>query len=168
VGPGSLCTTRIETGCGVPQITALIDVVEMREEFGHFEHRGIISDGGIKNAGDCVKALALSDMVMIGNLFASTDEAPGEVDATGCFKRYVGSSTHKTSHVEGVKAWVKMTGPYKDTFKRLIDGITSGCSYNGVYSPHGLQYNPHFIKITAAGMAESYPHGVQIEPDRTK
>ena len=106
VGPGSLCTTRIETGCGVPQLTALMDISEMRNEY--FRYHGIITDGGIRSAGDCVKALCFAEMVMIGNLFAGCNEAPGFTG--GEYKIYRGSSTHKTSHVEGVRARV-VRGP---------------------------------------------------------
>lgn len=152
IGAGSLCTTRIETGCGVPQIGALLDVAERR---ANYSGKGwVISDGGIKNAGDCVKALALSDMVMCGRLFAGCDETRTVM--------YVGSSTHKTSHVEGVRAMVKPQGPYRKALRRTLEGLRSGCSYQGCALVGQLQENPQFVKITAAGLRESYPHDVQV------
>jgi IMP dehydrogenase len=161
VGPGSLCTTRIETGCGVPQLTAVMDVTEMRNEF--FPFRGVIADGGIKNAGDCVKALCFADMVMIGNLFAGTDEAPGFEG--GNYKSYNGSSTHKTNHVEGVRARVKKRGPFDEVLRKLLEGIRSGCSYQGSENLHELKQNPQLVRITSAGLTESYPHDVEIVRD---
>jgi IMP dehydrogenase len=163
IGPGSLCTTRIETGCGVPQLTAIMDVAEIRETF--FPNCGIIADGGIKNAGDCVKALCFADMVMIGNLFAGTDEAPSAVnDGNNLYKIYRGSSTHKTSHVEGVQARVSRTGSYAKILNRLLEGIRSGCSYQGARTLGQLKEDPRLIRITSAGLRESYPHDVVVVP----
>jgi IMP dehydrogenase len=167
VGPGSLCTTRIETGCGVPQLTAIMDVAEVREEY--FPCNGIIADGGIKNAGDCVKALCFADMVMVGNLFAGTNESPGARLARleeSTQKRYRGSSTHKTSHVEGVQAWVKASGPFDDVLYRLLEGIRSGCSYQGSENLEQLKEGPELIRITSAGLRESYPHDVHVIPEK--
>jgi IMP dehydrogenase len=158
IGPGSLCTTRIETGCGVPQLTALMDVAELRE--GFFPGNGIIADGGIKNGGDCVKALCFADMVMVGNLFAGCDEAAGF--AGGGYRIYRGSSTHKTSHVEGVRARVPKAGPYAKVLNRLLEGIRSGCSYQNATNLWKLREDPQLIRITSAGLRESYPHDVEI------
>jgi len=154
VGPGSLCTTRIQTGCGVPQISALLDVAEQRSLYSGRADTWVISDGGIKHAGDVVKALALSDMVMCGRLFAGCDE-------TGT-TRYEGSSTYKTSHVEGVVATVDAQGPYRTVLNRVLEGVRSGCSYQGCGLVDQLQEAPHFVKITAAGLRESHPHDVQV------
>lgn len=161
VGPGSLCTTRIETGCGVPQLTAIMDVAEMRESF--FPEKGIIADGGIKNAGDCVKALCFADMVMVGRLFAGCDETSGFEG--GNYKIYNGSSTHKTSHVEGVRAKVNKVGTYAKVLNRLLEGIRSGCSYQGAFDLDQLKDSPRLIRITSAGLQESYPHDVVIVSD---
>lgn len=111
IGPGSLCTTRIETGNGVPQLTALMEIFELRKT--SYKKFKIVADGGIKNSGDIVKALCFSDAVMMGNVFAGTDEAPGKIISVQGkpFKEYVGSSTHKASHVEGVTALVPYKGP---------------------------------------------------------
>ncbi len=167
IGPGSLCTTRIETGCGVPQLTALMDVADVRDMY--FPDKSIIADGGIKNAGDCVKALCFADMVMIGNLFAGCDEAPGETlrkvsDGSSFtdYKLYRGSSTHKVSHVEGVQARVPKSGPYRKILERLLEGIRSGCSYQNAPTLDKLREDPQLIRITSAGLRESYPHDVHV------
>lgn len=152
VGPGSLCTTRIETGNGVPQLTALMDVDEMRQRW--FPDRQIIADGGIKNAGDCVKALCFADFVMLGRAFAGCNEAS---------RRYEGSSTYNTTHVEGVAADIAPTGKsYKETLERLLAGIRSGCSYQGVRTLQELKAEPIFIRITNNGLVESKPHDVEV------
>jgi IMP dehydrogenase len=152
VGPGSLCTTRVETGNGVPQLTALMDVDEMRQRW--YPERQIIADGGIKNAGDCVKALCFADFVMLGRVFAGCNEAS---------RRYEGSSTHNTSHIEGVVADIPPTGKsYSETLDRLLSGIRSGCSYQGVRNLQELKESPVFIRITQAGLVESKPHDVEV------
>ena len=175
VGPGSLCTTRIETGNGVPQLTALMDVYKTQQEListYSFYERGervtrsfpFISDGGIKSAGDVVKALCFADMVMAGNLFAGCVETPGKtmtIDGI-CYKEYVGSSTHKTSHVEGIAALVHCKGTYESVLTKLLEGLRSGCSYQGAHNLAELKDNPAFIRITNAGLKESHPHDVQI------
>lgn len=173
VGPGSLCTTRIETGNGVPQLTALMNVSEVQRQLNELEKtKGypnekrrqfpFISDGGIKSAGDVVKALCFADMVMIGNLFAGCEETPGEVmQIEGrSYKNYVGSSTHKTNHIEGVAAIVPAKGSFKDILTKLLEGLRSGCSYQGAHSLEELRDNPEFIRITNAGLKESHPHDV--------
>jgi IMP dehydrogenase len=179
VGPGSLCTTRIETGNGVPQLTALMDVYKTQQEmvsYDKIKNRELhaddrvkrsypfISDGGIKSAGDVVKALCFADMVMVGNLFAGCVETPGKtmtIDGIS-YKEYVGSSTHKTSHIEGIAALVHCKGTYESVLTKLLEGLRSGCSYQGAESLAGLKDNPTFIKITNAGLKESHPHDVQI------
>lgn len=172
VGPGSLCTTRIETGNGVPQLTALMDAAEAQKEMLElYKSKGvnrsfpIISDGGIKSAGDIVKALCFADMVMVGNLFAGCAETPGEIMSIDgrSYKRYVGSSTHKTNHVEGVAAIVPVKGNYADILEKLLEGLKSGCSYQGVSKLDELRDNPEFIRITSAGLRESHPHDVILK-----
>lgn len=164
VGPGSLCTTRIETGNGVPQLTAIIDVAERREQV--FNQTGkyypFIADGGIKSAGDIVKALCFADMVMIGNMFAGCDETPGNIiNIDGrLYKEYVGSSTHKANHIEGIAAMVPYKGSFDNVFTKMIEGLKSGCSYQGAHNLMQLRTNPTFIKITSAGLKESHPHDV--------
>lgn len=186
VGSGSLCSTRIETGNGVPQLTALSDVYDMRERLitaskgtfykdnsdAHGQQKVIppmitkpifiIADGGIRSAGDCVKSLCFADMVMTGNLFAGAEETPGEIlrDAVSGeeYKSYIGSSTHKTNHIEGVASIVKKKGSAKDIIAKLCEGIRSGCSYQGVSNVVDLKKDPQFVRITNAGLKESHPH----------
>jgi IMP dehydrogenase len=165
VGPGSLCTTRIETGNGYPQLSAL-DIVCNDGNYSARDDQWpmFIADGGIKSAGDCVKALAFAELVMIGNLFAGTDEAPGEaIHFQGKkFKRYAGSSTHKQKHVEGVVGLVPYKGSVNDIVLHLVEGIKSGCSYQGAKNLADLKADPHFVVISHAGLTESHPHGVVL------
>ena len=183
IGPGSLCTTRVETGNGVPQLTALMDIWEsklwsttkhdlLKEMWPDIELKNkikkpvaVIADGGIKNAGDCVKALCFADMVMAGNAFAGAVESPGmSIQIDGKFyKEYVGSSTHKTNHVEGVAAIVPTKGRFQDILTRMMEGIKSGCSYQGCNNLNELKENPEFVKITNAGLKESHPHDVVVK-----
>lgn len=165
IGPGSLCTTRIETGTGVPQMTALYDVY--RESLGthaiNYDRKfKIIADGGIRSSGDCVKALCFSDAVMLGSMLAGTDETPGdvEIDATTGrrFKTYAGSSTHKTNRIEGVVRRVTCKGPVIQILTKLIEGIQSGLSYQGCKNLEELKEDPEFIQLSSAGLIESHPH----------
>jgi len=170
VGPGSLCTTRVETGNGYPQLSALRNVCDDNQ----YEPRYLpdnktqwpmfIADGGIKNAGDCVKALAFADLVMIGNLFAGTDESPGNIISVGGqqYKQYVGSSTHKQNHIEGVVGLVPYKGGVEGVVTRLIEGIRSGCSYQVAPNLFQLQVQPEFVVISNAGLHESLPHNVTL------
>ena len=176
VGPGSLCTTRIETGNGVTQLTALMDVDEVQRQLNELEKTKrypndkrrtfpFIADGGIKSAGDIVKALCFADMVMVGNLFAGCEETPGKrivIDGIS-YKEYVGSSTHKTNHIEGVAALVPYKGTFQDILTKLLEGLRSGCSYQGSQNLEELKDNPAFIRITGAGLKESHPHDVIIK-----
>lgn len=159
VGPGSLCTTRVETGNGVPQLTAIMNVASSARG------RHFIADGGIKAAGDCVKALCFADMVMAGNIFAGTTEASGEmltIDGKS-YKSYVGSSTHKANHIEGIAALVPAKGPVSVVLEKLLEGIKSGCSYQGSKNLKELKQSPQFVQITSAGLRESHPHDVIIK-----
>lgn len=176
VGPGSLCTTRIETGNGVAQLTAIMDVAVAQSSLRELERTRpadskknktypFIADGGIKSAGDIVKALCFADMVMVGNLFAGTDEAPGELLHVGqhSYKRYDGSSTHKTNHIEGVTAMVPYKGPAENVLTKLLEGVKSGCSYQGVDNLTDLKEVALFTRITGAGLKESHPHDVILK-----
>ncbi len=181
IGPGSLCTTRIETGNGVPQMTALYDVFQEscmvpvpKNWDGHIEQGHIIdpenrkfkiiADGGLRSAGDCVKALCYSDAVMLGSMLAGTDEAPGNIVkdiGTGKrFKEYAGSSTHKANRVEGVVRHVPCKGPVKQILTKISEGIQSGLSYQGCINLKELKENPEFIQLSSAGLIESHPHSV--------
>lgn len=158
VGNGSCCTTRVETGNGVPQLTALMDVANVKDK-GY-----VIADGGISKTGDAAKALCFADMVMIGNMFARTLEAPGEMlTINGLkYKEHVGSSTLKSKHKEGVEAFVQVTGNINDLYNKLFDGIRSCCSYQGVDNLKDLKDSPFFVEISNAGWIESNPHDLNI------
>lgn len=164
----SICTTRVETGNGYPQLSALQNVTHgvyrPREEGGKTIYPMFIADGGIKSAGDCVKALCFADLVMIGNLFAGTDESPGEIITVNGqrYKSYAGSSTHKHNHVEGVVALVPYKGSVSSIVQRLVEGIKSGCSYQGVSRIQDLTKDPRFVVISNAGLVESHPHDVKL------
>ncbi len=161
IGPGSLCTTRVETGAGVPQLTAIMDVADRL----YSSKTPFIADGGIKNAGDCVKALCFADMVMVGSMFAGTNEAPGDtVDINGKkYKQYAGSSTHKNSRVEGVVSMAPLKGPALNVLQKVKEGLQSGCSYQGVSNLRDLKESPSFVRITNAGLVESHPHSFSIK-----
>jgi len=164
----SLCTTRVETGNGYPQLSALYNVTNgvyrSREDDDKTTYPTFIADGGIKSAGDCVKALCFADLVMIGNLFAGTDEAPGEVITVNSqkYKSYVGSSTHKQKHVEGVVGLVPYKGSVCNVVTKLVEGIRSGCSYQGAGNLKDLKKDPRFVSISNSGLIESHPHDVKL------
>jgi IMP dehydrogenase len=174
IGAGSICSTRIQTGNGVPQLTALMEVSEARQQLQNINSLrpstakrsyGIIADGGCKNSGDLVKSLCFADLVMTGNLFAGCTETPGEefiIDGAGV-KAYVGSSTHKNNHVEGVQAWVAIKGTYTEVLSKLLEGVRSGCSYQNAINLFELRQEPVFVKMTHAGLMESHPHDVRVK-----
>lgn len=164
IGNGGLCSTRIETGNGVPQLSALIDVFNAREQV---KREGlikrplyIISDGGVKSSGDIVKCLCFADMVMTGSLFSGCVETPSQtVSINGTlYKEYVGSSTHKTNHIEGIATLVGLKGTYKSVLDKLLEGVRSGCSYQNARNLEELRQNPVFIKMTNNGLIESHPN----------
>ncbi len=180
IGPGSICTTRIIAGVGVPQITAVGDVYE------YCKTRGVcvIADGGIKQSGDIVKALAAGgDCVMLGSMLAGCTEAPGdEVIYSGRkFKVYVGMGSlaamkrgsadryfqNKNTQAkklvpEGIEGRVPFKGALADTIYQLCGGIRSGMGYCGCQNIPTLKENAKFIRITASGLKESHPHDVDI------
>lgn len=180
IGPGSICTTRVIAGVGVPQATAVEDVVS----YCQGKSICVIADGGIKYSGDIVKALALgADTVMLGSLLAGTSEAPGEeiVFQGRRFKSYVGmgslaamkrgsadryfqkaSTTVSKLVPEGIEARVAFKGPLADTLYQLCGGIRSGMGYCGAKDLASLRVNAHFIQITNAGLKESHPHDVNV------
>ena len=177
VGNGSLCSTRIKTGNGVPQLTALMngrkalyDLVEM----GIFKESGwiptLIGDGGIKNSGDIVKALVGgADCVMVGGAFAGTDEAPGDVIVgpnSVRMKQYRGMASKeaqeswkgRATSVEGEATWIPYQGGLENIYNDLISGILSGMSYQDARTICELRKNAVFIRQTSAGLYESKPH----------
>jgi IMP dehydrogenase/GMP reductase len=172
----SLCTTRIETGNGVPQLTALEHAYLHRNEHhyksscgytycsGTTECYKVIADGGIKSAGDITKALCFSHAAMVGNLLAGSSDAPGDVIVKDGRKymRYSGSSTHKTSHIEGVSGLVSYKGSSERVVNRLVEGLRSGMSYQGASTLDELREDPKFVSISHAGLTESQPHDVMV------
>lgn len=172
-GNGSICLTRIETGNGVPQLTALDDVCKSKDFMSDKDlvdnkiqrKFKVIADGGLSTVGNCVKALCFADAVMLGNMLAGTKEAPGEkIEIDGKFyKTYDGSSTHRINHVEGVKAHVPYKGHVASVISHIKDGLRSGLSYQGCRNLQELKENPQFVKVTNAGQVESNAHDVVRE-----
>jgi len=177
IGPGSICTTRVVAGVGVPQITAIYDCAEAAKEY----NVPIIADGGIKYSGDIVKAIAAgADLVMLGSLFAGTEESPGETIMfkgrsfksyrgmgsigamqAGSKDRYFQNDTDKFVP-EGVEGRVPYRGVLKEIIYQLLGGIKSGMGYCGTKDIQDLKENGKFMRITNAGLKESHPHDVQI------
>lgn len=180
IGPGSICTTRVVTGVGVPQVSAIMEVSRVCKETA----TPLIADGGIKHTGDIAKALvAGADSVMIGSLFAGSEESPGETIlldgrrykqvrgmgsigamGKGSKDRYFQSEitdSHKFVP-EGIEGRVPYSGPVGDTIYQMMGGLRSAMGYTGNGTINALQENGRFIKITPAGMRESHPHDVQI------
>ena len=177
IGPGSICTTRIVAGIGVPQLTAVNDVYEVAKEYGI----PVIADGGIKYSGDLTKAIAAGgDVIMIGSLFAGCDEAPGEMEIyqgrsfkvyrgmgslaameKGSKDRYFQSGSKKLVP-EGVEGRVPYKGPLSDTIFQLMGGLRSGMGYCGTGTIEDLKQNGKFVRITAGGLRESHPHDINI------
>lgn len=165
IGGGSICSTRIQTGHGIPTLWSVMDCAAS-ENAGTVT---IIADGGIKTSGDIVKALAAgADAVMLGSMIAGSDETPGEdvyID-TRPYKKYRGMASIEAqvewrghySSEEGVTAWVPSKGPLQDVMDSISRGIKSGLSYSGVTSISELQASAKFIRITSAGMHESTTH----------
>ncbi|MFO7815692.1 MAG: IMP dehydrogenase [Halanaerobiales bacterium] len=179
VGPGSICTTRVVAGVGVPQITAINESAEMAKRYG----KTVIADGGIKYSGDIVKALAAgADAVMVGSLLAGTEESPGEleiykgrsykvyrgmgsVDAMkeGSKDRYFQDEDPENKVVpEGIEGRVPYKGKLSETIYQLVGGIRSGMGYCGTIDIPTLQEESEFVRITSAGLKESHPHDVDI------
>lgn len=164
---GSTCLTRVRTANGVAQMTAIMDVSETKKRLERIYSKKLyfISDGGCKEAGDICKALCFADMVMAGNLFAGTKEAPGKllIGNSGSFhKEYVGSSTHKGKYVEGVKGMVPYKGEFMGVLEELLEGVRSCCSYQGCKNLVELKDEPEFMAISSAGLRESMAHDVNV------
>ena len=177
IGPGSICTTRIVAGIGVPQITAIYDSAAMADKYGI----PVIADGGIKYSGEIVKALAAGgSVVMVGSLVAGCDEAPGETEIYQGrqFKVYrgmgsLGAMNHGSADryfqkgskkfvPEGVEGRVPYKGAVSDTIFQMMGGLRSGMGYVGCHTIEELRNNAQFIRITGAGLVESHPHDVYI------
>ena len=177
IGPGSICTTRVVAGIGMPQLTAIMDCAEQADKMG----KRIIADGGIKYSGDIVKALgAGASVVMIGSLFAGTLESPGEIEiyqgrnfkvyrgmgslgamAAGGNDRYFQESTRKFVP-EGVEGRVPYRGKLADIVYQMLGGIRAGMGYCGMHNIDEMRKNARFVRITNASLIESHPHDISI------
>ena len=177
IGPGSICTTRIVAGIGMPQLTAVMDCAEQADKMG----KRVIADGGIKYSGDIVKALAAGgSAVMIGSLFAGTEESPGELEiyqgrsfksyrgmgslpamAKGSKDRYFQTDAKKFVP-EGVEGRVPFRGLLSDNIFQLMGGLRAGMGYTGCGTVEQLRKNAKFVKITSASLIESHPHDISI------
>ena len=177
IGPGSICTTRVVAGIGVPQITAVYDAAQVAAEYGV----PIIADGGIKYSGDIAKALAAGgNVVMLGSLLAGCEESPGEMEifqgrqfkvyrgmgslgamACGSKDRYF-QTNNKKLVPEGVEGRVPYKGPVGDTIFQMMGGLRSGMGYCGCHTVDELREKAQFVQITAAGLRESHPHDIHI------
>jgi IMP dehydrogenase len=165
IGGGSVCSTRIETGNGYPQLSALDNIFNETYQETNREEPLFISDGGIRFAGDCVKALCFSHLVMLGNMLAGTDESPGDtivIDGRK-YKQYAGSSTYKSNNVEGVSGLVPYRGPVANVIQHITQGIQSGLSYQGSHTLDELKIDPVFVEISQSGIKESHPHDLLIQ-----
>ena len=181
IGPGSICTTRVIAGVGVPQVTAIYDAAAVARKYG----KTIIADGGIKYSGDIVKALAAGgNAVMLGSMFAGTDEAPGETEIfqgreilrltvvwgsiaamkKGSSDRYFQGSVNEANKLvpEGIEGRVAYKGAAADIVFQMLGGIRSGMGYVGAANLQELHDNAQFIEMSGAGLKESHPHDVQI------
>ena len=177
IGPGSICTTRVVAGIGVPQITAIMDCYAVAREYGI----PIIADGGIKYSGDIVKALAAgASVVMLGSLVAGCKETPGEYElyqgrqfkvyrgmgslgamGKGSSDRYF-QANNKKYVPEGVEGRVPYKGPLADTIYQMVGGLRSGMGYVGCANIPEMHEKAQFVRITGAGLKESHPHDIQI------
>ena len=177
IGPGSICTTRVVAGIGVPQVTAVMDCAEVAAEYGI----PVIADGGIKYSGDIVKALAAgANVCMMGSMFAGTEESPGEIVLYRgrSYKTYRGMGSiaamehgskdryfqegSKKLVPEGVEGMVAYKGKAEDITYQMIGGLKSGMGYCGAPNIKTLQETAQFVKITAASLKESHPHDITI------
>jgi IMP dehydrogenase len=180
IGPGSICTTRVVAGVGVPQITAISECAKIARKFGV----PIIADGGVKFSGDLTKAVAAgADVVMIGSLFAGTEESPGDTIlyqgrayksyrgmgslgamSLGSKDRYFQEEVESEVKLvpEGIEGMVQLRGPLGANIHQLIGGLRAGMGYTGCHTIRDLQMNARFIKITSAGLKESHVHDVTI------
>jgi len=180
IGPGSICTTRVVAGVGVPQLTAIMDCAEAAQKHGV----PVIADGGIRTSGDVAKALAAgASCVMIGSLLAGTEEAPGETFlfqgrayksyrgmgsvgamARGSADRYFQQDIKDQLKLvpEGIEGQVPFKGPARDVIHQLVGGVRAAMGYTGARTIKELQQRAHFVQITNAGLAESHVHDVSI------
>ncbi len=177
IGPGSICTTRVIAGIGVPQVTAVYDAASVAQKYGI----PVIADGGIKYSGDIVKALAAgANVIMVGSLVAGCEESPGETElyqgrqfkvyrgmgslgamAKGSSDRYF-QTENKKLVPEGVEGRVPYKGPVSNTVYQMMGGLRAGMGYTGCATIEELHQKAQFVRITGAGLKESHPHDIQI------
>ena len=177
IGPGSICTTRVVAGIGVPQLTAVLGCAEMADKYGI----PVVADGGIKYSGDIVKAIAAGGrVVMMGSMLAGCEEAPGEMEVYQGrqFKVYRGmgsigamqrgskdryfQTNNKKLVPEGVEGRVPFKGPVSETIYQMMGGLRSGMGYCGAHTIEELRTKSQFVRITGAGLKESHPHDIYI------
>lgn len=177
-GPGSICTTRVVTGAGMPQITAIFECARAAEPY----NIPVIADGGIRYSGDITKALAAgAHSVMIGSLFAGTEESPGETILyegrsyksyrgmgsmgamqQGSSDRYFQERDERKLVAEGIEGMIPYKGPMSDTVFQLVGGIRAGMGYTGTDTIERLQHEARFVRVSMSGLIESHPHDVKI------
>jgi IMP dehydrogenase len=166
IGGGSMCTTRIVSGHGIPTLSSIINVREAKDKFGL--NAAIVADGGIRNTGDMVKAFAAgADSVMLGSMLAGTDESPGSLHFKGDkkFKVFRGMASKEANKdkdiavAEGVSTMIPYKGSVKDIIKNIKGGIGSGCSYSGVDFLCNLYQESMYIRVSPLTVKESLPHG---------
>ena len=169
IGGGSVCTTRIVSGHGVPTLASIIDCDKWRENFSQYDC-SIIADGGIRNSGDMVKAFAAgADAVMVGSMLAGTDESPGEIitnehgNQIKSFRGMASTSAQidasgKVSVSEGVSTYIPYKGSVKPILDQIRGGLGSGCSYSGCHGLHELSFFAKYVKVSSASLNESRPH----------
>ena len=166
IGGGSMCTTRIVSGHGIPTLSSIINVREARDKFNL--NAGIVADGGIRNTGDMVKAFAAgADSVMLGSMLAGTDESPGSLHFKGNekFKVFRGMASKEANKdkdiavAEGISTKIAYKGPVKDIIKDIVGGLGSGCSYSGVDFLHDLYKDSMYTRVSPLSVKESLPHG---------
>ena len=180
IGPGSICTTRVVAGIGVPQITAVYDCAQEAAKYGV----PVIADGGVKYSGDITKAIAAgADIVMLGSILAGTEESPGELEIyqgrsykvyrgmgslaamkEGSKDRYFQEQTDNEDKLvpEGVEGRVPFKGSLSESVYQLIGGLRAGMGYAGCRNIGELKTKTRFVRCTAAGLKESHPHDVMI------
>ena len=166
IGGGSMCTTRIVSGHGIPTLSSIINVREAKDKFGL--NAAIVADGGIRNTGDMVKAFAAgADSVMLGSMLAGTDESPGSLHFKGDkkFKVFRGMASKEANKdkdiavAEGISTMIPYKGSVKDIFKDIKGGIGSGCSYSGVDYLCNLYQESMYVRVSPLTVKESMPHG---------
>ena len=166
IGGGSMCTTRIVSGHGIPTLSSIINVREAKDKFGL--NAAIVADGGIRNTGDMVKAFAAgADSVMLGSMLAGTDESPGSLHFKGDkkFKSFRGMASKEANKdkdiavAEGVSTMIPYKGSVKDIFKDIRGGLGSGCSYSGVDYLCNLYQESMYVRVSPLSVKESMPHG---------